>query len=215
MKQVRLRVTPPHSGTLPVHRAIQSSEALNDAVLLSGGIDPTDPTELFSIDGSPGAVRSALGAESGVCSVNVLSTTEGETYVYVREAGEERAIAEAFTTGTLVVTLPIWFRGDGSVDLTILGAGSELRGAIAAVREIADVTVLAVREGWSDSPPLLTDRQREVLAAAYEAGYYDYPRTATQDEVASTLGITGSTVAEHLRNAEAALVAAALGKANG
>jgi DNA-binding CsgD family transcriptional regulator len=212
MKQARLRVTPPAGETIPVHRAIQSAERIGDAVLLSGGVDPTDPTELFSIEGAAETVRSALTAESGVRSVDVLSTTEDETYVYVREAGDERAIADVLTTGTLVVTLPIRFRADGAVDLTVLGAGSDLREALAVVREVADVTVLAVREGWSAAPDPLTDRQQEVLAAAYEAGYYDYPRRATQNEVASTLGISGSTVAEHLRHAEAALAAAALGE---
>jgi len=212
MKQARLRITPPRGETLPVHRAVQSDDALGDAVLLSGGVDPTDPTELFSMEGSPDAVRAALEDESGVRSVDVLSTAGVETYVHVREAGDERAIADAFTAGTLVVTLPIRFRADGGVDLTVLGAGPDLREALSVVREVADVTVLVVREGWSGSADSLTDRQREVLAAAYDAGYYDYPRQATQDEVASRLGVSGSTVAEHLRHAEAALVAAALGK---
>lgn len=212
MKQARLRVTPPAGETIPVHRAILAAEGVGDAVLLSGGVDLADPTELFSIGGSAEAVRSALEAESGVRSVDVLSTGEDETYVHVREQGDERSIADALTTGTLVVTLPIRFRADGGVDLTVLGAGSELRESLSVVREVADVTVLAVREGWSRSRDSLTDRQREVLAVAFEAGYYDYPRTATQDEVASTLGISGSTVAEHLRHAEASLVAAALGR---
>jgi predicted DNA binding protein len=212
MKQARLRVTPPAGETIPVHRAIQSAEGAGDAVLLSGGVDLADPTELFSIAGSVDTVRAALEAGAGVRSVDVLSTTEDETYVYIREAGDERAIADVLTTGTLVVTLPIRFRADGTVDLTVLGSGTELREALAVVREVADVTVLAVREGWPAAPDSLTDRQQEVLAAAYEAGYYDYPRRATQDEVASTLGISGSTVAEHLRHAEAALAAAALGK---
>ncbi|WP_053949129.1 helix-turn-helix domain-containing protein [Halolamina sediminis] len=212
MKQARLRITPPAGETIPVHRAIQSAGRIGDAVLLSGGADLADPTELFSIEGPAAVVRSALEAESGVRSVDVLSTAEGETYVYVREQGDERAIADVLTTGTLVVTLPIRFRADGAVDLTVLGAGANLREALSVVREVADVTVLSVRESWSASPDSLTDRQREVLAAAYEAGYYDYPRRATQAEVASTLGVSGSTVAEHLRHAEAALVASALGR---
>ena len=212
MKQADVRVTPPAGETIPVHRAAVSADGVGDAVLLSGGTDLADPTELFSIEGSPEAVRSALDAEPGVRSIDVLSAVEGTTYVYVREQGDERGIADALTTGTLVVTLPIRFRADGAVEISLLGSGADLREALAVVREAADVTVLAVREGWSDSPAALTDRQREVLAAAYEAGYYDYPRRATQDEVASTLGISGSTVAEHLRHAEAALVAAALGR---
>jgi DNA-binding CsgD family transcriptional regulator len=55
----------------------------------------------------------------------------------------------------------------------------------------------------SDGPMTgLTDRQREVLETAYEAGYYEVPRTASTDDVATELGVDPSTVAEHLQRAE-------------
>lgn len=48
----------------------------------------------------------------------------------------------------------------------------------------------------------LTDRQREVLSAAYEAGYYDRPRRKTGEELAGELDISPSTFAQHVRAAE-------------
>lgn len=44
----------------------------------------------------------------------------------------------------------------------------------------------------------LTDRQLEVLRAAYEAGYFDRPRRANATDVADTLGISRATFSEHL-----------------
>lgn len=211
MKQVNLRVTPPSDELLPVHRAILSTTELGDAVLLSGGVNPADPTELFSIEGRHETVASALTDQSEIRSVVCLSAEDGETYVYVRECEQERTIAEAFTRQTLVVTLPIRFRTNGSVEVTVLGSGSDLKAALGDVRDIADVTVLKVRDGWSNwSGDSLTERQRAVLGTAYEEGYYEYPRTTTQNEVAAAMEITDSTVAEHLRNAEATLVEQAL-----
>ena len=52
----------------------------------------------------------------------------------------------------------------------------------------------------------LTDRQREVLRAAYEAGYYDWPRDCTGQEVAEALGITSSTFSQHIHAAERKLL---------
>ena len=54
------------------------------------------------------------------------------------------------------------------------------------------------------SSPLdsLTDRQHEVLRAAYLAGYYDWPRESTAEELANSLGIASSTLHQHLRRAE-------------
>lgn len=215
MKQVRLRVTPQSEELLPVHRAVLSTDDLGDAVLLSGGVNPADPTELFLIEGSQRTVVAALTDQSGIRSVECLSAADGETYVYVRETEQDRTIAEAFTKETLVVTLPIQFRTNGSVQLTVLGSGSDLKAALGVVRDLADVTVMQVRDGWSElSRNSLTDRQHAVLRTAYEEGYYEYPRTTTQDEVAAAMDITGSTVAEHLRNAEATLVEQALQSTN-
>lgn len=54
----------------------------------------------------------------------------------------------------------------------------------------------------------LTDRQCAAIEAAYAAGYYDSPRSATAREVADGLGISQSTLSEHLRVAERKLLSA-------
>ena len=56
----------------------------------------------------------------------------------------------------------------------------------------------------------LTDAQREALLAAYEAGYYDVPRTARQTDVAASLRISSQSLSERLRRGTAALVEATL-----
>ncbi|WP_277540283.1 PAS domain S-box protein [Haloarcula laminariae] len=48
----------------------------------------------------------------------------------------------------------------------------------------------------------LTDRQRDVLRSAYLAGYYEWPRDTTAEELAETLDIASSTLHQHLRRAE-------------
>lgn len=223
MKRARLRVTPPDEATNAVHRAVQSAPELGDAVLLSGGIDPTDPTELFSIAGEASAVESALADREAVRSFDVTTVDGGAsrdeddvTYVYVREQEQDQAgqqFQEAFTAGTLVATLPIRFRADGTVEFTVVGASDDLRSAVETAGELAAVTVLSVGEGWERDTGrgTLTGRQREVVRTAAELGYYENPRGGTQEEVADALDVASSTVAEHLRKAESKLVEQALG----
>ena len=52
----------------------------------------------------------------------------------------------------------------------------------------------------------LTERQQEALEAAYRAGYYDWPRESTAEEVAETLDISAPTLHAHLRKAEGSLL---------
>jgi len=48
----------------------------------------------------------------------------------------------------------------------------------------------------------LTDKQRDVVRAAWELGYYEVPREASSENVAAELDLDPSTVAEHLQRAE-------------
>jgi predicted DNA binding protein len=48
----------------------------------------------------------------------------------------------------------------------------------------------------------LTDRQRQVLKAAYYAGYFDEDRKRTGGEIADALGIAQPTFSKHLRTAQ-------------
>jgi predicted DNA binding protein len=56
----------------------------------------------------------------------------------------------------------------------------------------------------------LTERQREVLEAAHDAGYFDHPKGANAGEVAATLGIDRSTFSEHVAAAQRKILATVL-----
>ena len=56
----------------------------------------------------------------------------------------------------------------------------------------------------------LTEKQARALLAAYEAGYYEFPRKATTEEVSMSLGIARSTFEQHLNRAEHHVVRAML-----
>lgn len=63
----------------------------------------------------------------------------------------------------------------------------------------------AVRDRPTDEQ-LLTDRQRRLLEAGIEAGYYDTPRACTLTELADRVGIAKSTASETLHRAEEKVV---------
>ncbi|QLD87393.1 helix-turn-helix domain-containing protein [Natronomonas halophila] len=52
----------------------------------------------------------------------------------------------------------------------------------------------------------LTDRQLELLEAAFEAGYYDWPRRCTGEELAEEFDISSATFSEHIHTAERRLL---------
>lgn len=58
--------------------------------------------------------------------------------------------------------------------------------------------------------PDLTVRQRDVVRAAHDAGYYEIPRGVTTAELAATFELDRRTVEDHLRRAENKLLGALL-----
>lgn len=56
----------------------------------------------------------------------------------------------------------------------------------------------------------LTDRQREVLRAAFDAGYYEWPRQCSGTDVAEDLDISSATFSEHIHAAERKILSALL-----
>ena len=82
--------------------------------------------------------------------------------------------------------------------------------AIAADLEELGVVSIEKLIAVDERPAGLSTRQLEVVQAALEAGYFDWPRKAEAVDVATDLDITHPTFLEHLRKAEKKLLTQAL-----
>lgn len=87
----------------------------------------------------------------------------------------------------------------------------ELQSIIADLREIGEVTLSSITE-IGETQAALTDRQREVVQTALDAGYFEWPRETNSEELATELGVSRATLLEHLRKAEQKLLTEAIGE---
>jgi predicted DNA binding protein len=100
--------------------------------------------------------------------------------------------------------------GDGKVKFSFLGSEPQIKEFMEKIDAIG-IKYRVVLLADADFSPVsvlnqLTQKQREVLIAAYKFGYYDIPRKITSDQLAKKLGLVDSTVVEHLRKAEQRLI---------
>jgi predicted DNA binding protein/PAS domain-containing protein len=56
----------------------------------------------------------------------------------------------------------------------------------------------------------LTEKQLSAVSTAYFSGYYEWPRESTAEEIADSIGISASTLHQHLRHAHRKLLTAIL-----
>jgi hypothetical protein len=205
----------------PVHEAICEGAAIERELLFHANPEGELAALLFYAEGEPAAYESLLADADQVETYDLVPAARG-CYAYVREQprpGDE-VFYEVFDMGSLVLVPPVEFRPDRTIRLTVLGEPDRLEAAVdtlgAASELRVDVDSVTSRPAPSRAGRIggggLTARQREALAAAWRAGYYEVPREGSVTDVAAALDIAESTAATHLRKAEARLVGRALGE---
>ncbi|WP_143423160.1 bacterio-opsin activator domain-containing protein [Halegenticoccus soli] len=89
-------------------------------------------------------------------------------------------------------------------------SNADVNGIVAAVRSTFDGAELtakrevrrptrSVDEYWSELEGRLTDRQLSMLSAAYYAGYFEWPRERSGEDIAASFDISAATFHEHVR----------------
>lgn len=99
---------------------------------------------------------------------------------------------------------------DRGADISLVGPQDAIAENVHAYEAAGITPELRTLSGY-DGPdrPLddLTERQREVLETAWDAGYFEVPRQASTADLATELDLDDSTVSEHLQRAERNLLA--------
>ncbi|MXR19398.1 helix-turn-helix domain-containing protein [Halobacterium bonnevillei] len=198
----------------PVHAFVCESPVVEREVLLEGTRTGDTRTLLFYVEGERTAYESVLAERPGVREYDLTPEGDDAFYVYTRVENRDADVPvfEAFDQQTLVVVPPIEFRSDRTARFTVVGHPDDLQAAIDDMPEGASPTVQRVGGYAGAVDDGLTARQREALAVAWEAGFYEVPRDGGIEDVAAELGCAVSTASDLLRRAESRLVGDVLGE---
>ncbi|WP_226479099.1 PAS domain S-box protein [Natrinema amylolyticum] len=158
------------------------------------------------------------GTIDGIAAVSTIAEHDGETLLQVR-------LTEPFL-GPIVETHGARLRAfgadpSGGRALIDVPDTAEVRDVLSDIaRSGPAVSMVARREQPTEGPPALggpartallerfTDRQREVVQTAYHGGFFEWPRRANGEEIASSLDISAPAFHKHVRSAERKLFAA-------
>lgn len=153
----------------------------------------------------PLAALTRVDAEAAVTGLALLHSDEREALVQF-ETSDPQLLRLAHRAGVPLRTPFEVAYGRARWELTTT---RDRLGKLGDVLEAAGVEFELESVGDVDpagTAGTMTDRQREVLLAARELGYYEVPRTATLTEVADALGVAKATASDTLHRAESHLV---------
>ncbi|WP_241430819.1 helix-turn-helix domain-containing protein [Halalkalicoccus jeotgali] len=197
--------------THPIQAAVNDAAATTRTDLLYWSPTP-DGTALLWFDADLAAAAEILDSVDVVTDMSLHEDTAG-TYALVEQPRLELrpAVLDAVSDATVAFPPPIIFHGDGTVRFDAVGSSTALNGLHDQLQELTSVHIETVRgyRPWS-SPTVLTNRQREALAAAIAVGYYEIPREGAVADVADAINCSQSTAGELLRKAEQSVLTAAM-----
>jgi predicted DNA binding protein len=207
--EVELRITDDDS------LLVRTSDELDCRVSLEGYAANGDRWHLYCdvVGSGSDAVTASIAADPAVTDCRtIVSRTDGCRVEL--ETEDLSLLCHAVAAGATVDTA---VADHGTCRVTLeLPQSSDVCETVARLRDpYPELDLLSCREldreatepdttvGVFES---MTDRQREALEAAYRAGYFEWPRRNTAEEIAPELGITSPTLHWHLREAERRLL---------
>jgi predicted DNA binding protein len=219
MRCLRVRLSGESETLHPLLPHITDERLFREVLMLdwSFSAEPPSTTVLLYLDGDVHAFEEILATADVVHDYDVtfLGQERGYAFVHSRSPPVESEVLSIGSRDGLLPISPVRYHRDGSFTFRVLGTLDTLRAAVEALLESVEAHIEKIgghELGRSPLPPEFPARQWEALTVAFEAGYYDVPRTATRDDVAERLDCAPSTATEHLQKAERRLVEWCLGR---
>jgi hypothetical protein len=175
----------------------RTSGAFSMFYVVDGGA-PADVVELATRTPSVEHCRVVSGDETGEAGLVEVTVQTWFGSVFTDHGAVVRRATAERGTGSIVVEAP---RG-ANVRQLVEGFREQYPATELVAQRQRERTIHSLFELQDVLQEELTDRQWEAFQTAYSAGYFEWPREASGEEVAELLDVTQPTFNKHLRLAE-------------
>jgi predicted DNA binding protein len=207
MLEAIIRCPQPHSWIDQAVGKYSASVEILDSKMSSKGT----MQHLFDIQVKPESAEELVATirkDRDVLSLEVIRSGSGHVYGAATSARctvcREVARSNCFLASVSV-------ESKGQARWTVLGAGDSFRQLTGALERKKIPFEVKLKKTLEDKE-LLTARQEQILAIAFERGYFDFPKKLGLTELAELTGIRTSTLAEILRRGQKKILGEYLAK---
>lgn len=209
MKSLRVRFPPTSEAFADTYAFLDDGDSAQGELRDIRLHDDGTLTELCLLTNPPEDVEARAADAPHVHECSSVPTRDGAVLLHTTLTPDDtiRDLLGLVETHQLSLDMPI-ILGPNGVTATVVGPDDRLTDAMNDLPDELSgaVTIDSITSYQPEATGLrdaLTERQRAVLDAAVDLGYYDTPRRATIEDLAADLGLASSTVSEHLRKLEA------------
>lgn len=144
---------------------------------------------------------------SAIGDMDILSVirSEGDRHICLVLGHERDGSSDVFKELNLIYTAPSLVSEDKVIVSFISSQKDMMRFVDLVKANIGKVVNISFKQSTYEKKDLLsilTDKQREIMTAAYRYGYYDIPRRISSEKLSEKVKVSKPTLLEHLRKAE-------------
>ena len=137
--------------------------------------------------------------------LSVLKSIDNKHTCLIRYTESEESIGQFQESDLgLIHTIPTIISPE-KFTLSMIGERKNLEDFIKMMRNAGTIRNMSFRKAAyqkADILAVLTDKQREVMVAAFQNGYYDYPKKISSERLCHKVSISKPTLLQHMRKAE-------------
>jgi predicted DNA binding protein len=214
VKYLDVRLRQPEWMMHPMQRFARNSDVVQYEELQAWNVLGSEfgvEHELFYVEAEREPYEEKLRTVDSIRWYDLTPIDEDAFYVFVCQETrtEDATWREAFAAQDLLVVPPVIYDDNGEFRITVVGESEDIQTMLDGLPDEIEVTVETIGEYDRRHTPVaggLTDRQLEAISTAVDIGFYEVPRTASVEDVASELDCAASTAATLLRKAEASVI---------
>ena len=177
----------------------------NGRIITYDTIYGADPAAVLEVAENADHIESARVISERDDGFVLQSVTSHSMVQFSLELGTsvQSAVAEA-GKGTVIIEAP----QSANIREIVTAFEHEFSGLKLVAKRKRERSVMTAQEFRESVADRLTKKQHNALEMAYLTGYYDWPRKTTAEEFAETMGISSSTLHQHLRKGGWSLLSA-------
>lgn len=161
--------------------------------------------EILEFTLKEGASIHDIGTVGNMEILSVLKSIDNKHTCLIRytEPEETKGLFSESDLG-LVHTIPTIISPEKFI-ISMMGERKNLADFVKMIKNAGTIRKMSFRRAAyqkADILDVLTDKQREVMVAAFQNGYYDYPKRISSKQLCRKVSISKPTLLQHMRKAE-------------
>lgn len=155
--------------------------------------------DLFLLEGAK--IISIIGNENNKYICLIRGASHLNLFEKYKKMSEKSELNIKWDTPTIITHDKFIF--------SIIGENDSIQNLLKGFKIFGEINKISIQKTNYEKQSILsclTNKQQEILITALKSGYYNYPREIDSEKLSIKVGISKSTIIEHLRKAENRLI---------